>query len=267
MIAEMRIEPKSLGRASQAREVRFEARPSIHRETVDVFAARLSERLSELFGREVRARGTEPVAAPPPFDVTLTIGARAYVVDATKRGAVVMFDADDARRLAAYVFNENATGSADLTRIEDNLIQRIASEAIELASSFLGEAQRFAPATTRDVRNCVTSFSLRLQSPADVTIAFGLTEARDIGLGAPLAPQALFGVTVDAQVEFARTSLTASDIASLRIGSIVSFETTLDDPAVLRIGENVVAMGTCGASDGAAAFIVVPQAQLPPGAH
>ena len=146
-----------------------------------------------------------------------------------------------------------------LSVIEERLIERVVRELATLCTPFTGPQSNVNVATIDDVLACTTHFILRLGSPMDVAILVGLTDVEPPPPGLPLPPDALRDVAVTANVEFASAVLKAAQIAALRVGSVIEFTTTLDDPAFLRIDQTTIASGACGMCEGRPAFFVQQQ--------
>ena len=92
------------------------------------------------------------------------------------------------------------------------------------------------------------------------------TQDREIGLSrdpAPpseqkVAPSALWPVPLTVTARLAWTRVPASRIARLSLGSVLKFDTALDEPASLLIGDVEIARGECGVARGMMAFSVLP---------
>ncbi len=263
MIAELRVFRDPEETNPDVHRVIFEPRLSIARERIDAFSLATSQRLSELFGREVRAKGSEPRQGAIDFDPEVIRGSIAFVIEASERNAILLLSEEHAHRLAAYAFSEKTpTSKAGLSVIEERLIERVVREIATLCTPFTGSQSGVTVATIDDVMACTTHFILRLGSPMEIAILVGLTEEPPLPPGPPLSPDALRDVAVTANVEFASAILKAGQIAALRVGSIIEFDTSLDDPAFLRIDQTTIASGACGMCEGRPAFFV-QQEHLP----
>jgi len=257
VIAELRVFREAEADQPNVHRVIFEPRLSIAPERVDAFALASAQRLSELFGREIRVRPSDPKHGQIDFDPQVIRGSVAYHIEADDRDVLLLLSHEHARRLASYAFSEkSAAHKPGLSIIEERLVERVLRELGSLCTPFSGSQRAFSVATTDDVAMSTTHFILRLGTPVDVAILIGLTEPEEPPSGAPLAPAALFDVAVTGHVEFASTVLKASQIASLRVGSVIEFATSLDDPAYLRVENTTIASGVCGMCEGRPSFFV-----------
>jgi flagellar motor switch/type III secretory pathway protein FliN len=260
VIAELRVFRDPEEDHPGVHRVIFEPRLSIARERLEAFATASSQRLSELFGKEIRTRTSEPRHGAMDFDPNVIRGSIAFAVEAMERSAILLLSEEHARRLAAYAFSEKSPApKVGLSVIEERLVERIIRELATLCTPFTGSQESVNVATIDDVTACTTHFILRIGSPMDVAILVGLTAEESPPQGAPLDPHTLHDVTVTANVEFASAILKAAQIAALRIGSVIEFSTSLDDPAFLRIDQTTIASGACGMCDGRPAFFVQQQ--------
>jgi flagellar motor switch/type III secretory pathway protein FliN len=260
VIAELRVFRDPDDDNPDVHRVIFEPRLSVARERLEQFATASSERLSELFGKEIRTRASEPRNGAMDFDPNVIRGSIAFAIEAQQRNAILLLSEEHARRLAAYAFSEKSPApKVGLSVIEERLVERVVRELSTLCTPFTGPQEKINVATIDDVMACTTHFILRIGSPMDVAILVGLTEEEEPPQGPPIDPQMLRDVTVTANVEFASAILKASQIAALRIGSVIEFSTSLDDAAFLRIDSTTIASGACGMCDGRPAFFVQQQ--------
>ena len=258
MIAELRVFREAEAGQPNVHRVLFEPRLSIAPERVDAFAIASAQRLSELFGREIRVRPSDPRHGQIDFDPQVIHGSVSFRIDAEERSVLLLVSQEHARRLASYAFSEKTPAShkPGLSIIEERLVERVLRELGSLCTPFSGPQHSFSIATTDDVAASTTHFILRLGKPVDVAILVGLTEPEEPPSGPPMEPAALFDVGVTGRVEFASTILKASQIASLRVGSVIEFNTSLDDPAYLRVENTTIASGVCGMCEGRPSFFV-----------
>lgn len=258
MIAELRVFREPEADNPQVHRVIFEPRLSIARERVDAFSTAASQRLSELFGREIRTRSSDPKHGVIDFEPQIIRGSVAFVVECAERHVLLLLSQEHARRLAAYAFSEKAQTprQGGLSVIEERLVERVMRELATFCAPFAGSVHEFRVATTEDVAACTTHFILKLGAPVDVALLVGLTELEETPSGPSLSPQTLLDVEVTGRVEFASATLTAAQIAELRVGSVVELHTTLDDPAFLRVDGITVASGSCGICEGKPSFYV-----------
>lgn len=260
MIAELRVFREAEPGEPGVHRVIFEPRLSIAPERVEAFAIAASQRLTELFGREIRVRPSDPKHGQIDFDPQIIRGSAAFHIEASERNVLLLLSQEHARRLASYAFSEKTSPhKPGLSIIEERLVERVMRELGSLCTPFSGSQRSFTVATSDDVANSTTHFILRLGTPVDVAILVGLTEPEEPPVGPPLPPAALFDVSVEAHVEFASATLKASQLASLRVGSVIEFNTTLDDPAFLRVESTTVASGVCGMCEGRPSFFVQQQ--------
>jgi flagellar motor switch/type III secretory pathway protein FliN len=251
MIAALRFDDSGTPRFEPATNVRLSA--------VCAVANTVSEHLSRLLDRELSIDVFEPVIVPLGSHPALFANARVFLAHCRRSDLLVVFRERDARRIAACAFREGAKNreSCELSEIEEQVIERIGRALAPLCAPLCGELTSFAAANGPIERyECATYFELRLAAPIDAVIGIGLSRDPAPPPERRLAPSALWPVPVEVTARLARTRVAASRVARLSLGSVLKFDTALDEPASLLIGDIEIARGECGIARGVMAFSV-----------
>ena len=240
---------------------RFEPATNVRISAVCAVANTVSEHLSRLLDRELNIDVFEPVIVPLGSHPALFANARVFLAHCRRSDLLVVFRERDARRIAACAFGEGAKNrdGCELSEIEEQVIERIGHELAPLCAPLCGEMTSFAPANGPIERyECATYFELRLGAPIDAVIGIGLSRDPATPSEQKVAPSALWPVPLAVTARLAWTRVPASRIARLSLGSVLKFDTALDEPASLLIGDVEIARGECGVARGMMAFSVLP---------
>jgi flagellar motor switch/type III secretory pathway protein FliN len=241
----------------------FEPATNVRLETVCSVANAVREHLSRLLGREVSIDVFEPTFVPLGSQPALFSKARVFLAHAHRCDLLVVLRERDARRLTACAFREEleTIGERELSALEEQVLERLGRELAGLCAPLCGEVTSYGPANGPvDRYECATYFELRLGSPVDAVIGLGLSKDPAPPSGLKVAPADLAAVEVEVVARVARTRMPARSLAALRVGSVVRFDTALEEPASLRVGHVTVAKGTCGVRRDRLAFNVTTAA-------
>lgn len=256
MIADLRFErPDARG----VRRARFVPRPSIPVAAACVIAGNLRELLRELFGATCEVAIGEPTAIDERAWRTLTHDAHCFLTRGRQTDVVLVLSDGDARRLVLHAFGEGAPVSpAALTALERHAVERFAACCDPAFDPLCAERRGPARAVGGgDVPACVSYFDVRVRTPIAVTLGIGIVrDLPDPGPGGALSPAALREIHIDLQAEFARGTIDAGRLLSLRVGDVVRMDTKVASPAVLKTGSTRVATGACGIRGAYHAFSV-----------
>ena len=252
-------------RFDEAGRPRFEASTNVRIDAVCAVANSVTDHLSRLLEREIAIDVFEPTFVPLGAQPALFAGAYVYRAHARRCDLLVVLRAGDARRLTSCAFRDtDANADRALSAHEERVLDRIARELGNLCAPLCGEITSFDRAgASADRYECATYFELRVASPVDVRIGIGLSRDPAPPAGVTLGAAALADVRVDLRARVARARMTARELATLRVGSVVPFETALAEPATLLAGDVAVARGECGLHDGALAFNVTERTGSP----
>ncbi|MGH7708630.1 MAG: FliM/FliN family flagellar motor C-terminal domain-containing protein [Vulcanimicrobiaceae bacterium] len=238
---------------------RFEPATNVRLSAVCAVANTVTEHLSRLLDRELNIDVFEPVIVPIGSQPALFANARVFLAHCRSSDLLLVFRERDARRLAACAFREGAENleSRELSEVEEQVIERIGRELAPVCAPLCGEMMSFAPAHGPIERyECATYFELRLGSPVDAVIGLGLSRDPAPPSDRKLAHSALLPVWVDVTGRLARTRVPARRMMALSVGSVLRFDTALDEPASLLVGDVEIARGECGLHRGVMAFSV-----------
>ncbi len=244
-------------RFDRAGTPRFEPATNVRLATVCNVANTVTEHLARLLDCPVSIDLFEPVVVPLGAQPALFANATLFLARARRSDLLMVIRDRDARRLVACAFGleTDALSGRDLSAIEERVLAKIASEVSHLCAALTGEIRTVERAHGAvDAYDCATYFELRLAPPVDVVIGLGLAKdpvaASDVRIG----PSALEPVGIQLRAQLGRTRVAARTVMALRVGTVVTFDAALDEPAALLAGNTVVAQGECGVRNGKIAF-------------
>jgi flagellar motor switch/type III secretory pathway protein FliN len=238
---------------------RFEPATNVRLASVCAVANNVTEHLSRLLEREISIDVFEPVFVPLGSHPALFANAYVFHAHARRCDLLIVFRNGDARRLTACAFREDLAelGESQLSPHEERVLERVGRELANLCAPLCGELTSYGPAAGPvDRYECATYFELRIAPPVNVTIGLGLSKDPAPPASVKVAPGQLAPVAIEVRARVARAKMTAREIAALRVGAVVPFETALAEPATLLAGGVAVARGECGMQNGVLAFNV-----------
>lgn len=238
---------------------RFESATNVRLDTVCTVANSVRDHLSRLLDSAISLDLFEPTFVPLGSQPALFARAHVFLAHARRSDLLVVFRERDARRLTACAFREDLAkiGDRELSALEEQVLERLGRDLASLCAPLCGEVTSYGSADGPvELYECATYFELRIGSPLDAVIGLGLAKDPAPPSEVKVAPAALRPVPIEVVARVARTRMSARSLAALRCGSVVPFETALEEPATLLAGGVAVAKGTCGVRRDRLAFSV-----------
>ncbi len=238
---------------------RFESLTNVRLETVCAVANSVRDHLARVLDSPIAIDVFEPTFVPLGSQPALFAKAHVFLAHAHRSDLLVVFRERDARRLTACAFREDLAqiGERELSTLEEQVLERLGRELSDLCAPLCGEVTSYARANGPVERyECATYFELRIGSPVDAVVGLGLSKDPAPPSEVKIAPAALRRVPLEVVACVATTRMSARSLAALRRGSIVPFDTALEEPATLLAGGVPVAKGTCGVRRDRLAFSV-----------
>ena len=258
MIAALAFEPDRGG----VRRARFVPCPRLPVDAACVLANGVREALRTLLGEACAVTIGEPVALDAPAWRSLAHDALLFATPGRATDVVFVLAARDARRLVQAAFGEDATAEdGSWSALETGAIERIVARCANACEALCVE--RRGPTTTVDstrMPHSVAYFDVRVSAPVALTIGVGiLRELPATPPSATLTPAALGGLRVEVRAILGRATLPLPRLLDLRVGSVVPLSTKVEDEGELNLAGQRIALGTCGARNGHAAFEIRSQ--------
>lgn len=254
MIAELAFERSP----ARVRRARFARRPAIPVEAACVVANGIREALRTLLG-DARLTIGEPVAIDALAWRALMRDALVFVTPGRVTDVIFAIGRGDARALVRAAFGEehvvhDATWSALESGAIERIIARCAGGVDCLCAERRGLTRAAEPA---QIPACVAFFDVRVAAPVAVTIGVGIVRELPMpvpagSLGAPMIGR----IEADLRVVVGRAAIPASRMLALRVGDVIGFATKVDGDGELNLAGQRIALGSCGAVNGRAAFEV-----------
>jgi flagellar motor switch/type III secretory pathway protein FliN len=258
VIATLVFEPArgGIGRA------RFVRRPSLPVEAACVVANGVREALRTLLGEACTVTLGEPVALDAPAWRSLVHDALLFATPGRATDVVFVLAPRDARRLVAAAFGEDTTSEDGAwSALEAGAIERIVARCANACDALCVE--RRGPTSAVDaarVPRSVAYFDVRVSAPVALTLGVGiLRELPETPPSATLTPAALGSVAVDVRVVVGRGTMPVPRLLELQPGSVVPLNTKVEEEGELNLAGQRIALGSCGARNGRAAFEVRTQ--------
>ncbi|MBV9104273.1 MAG: FliM/FliN family flagellar motor switch protein [Candidatus Eremiobacteraeota bacterium] len=209
------------------------------------------DRIAALLRCEVSAELIEPIALDPTLQALLLDGAHIVRAKGERTDAFIVIDRQEGSRLARYIFGASEpSGAVPLSSIESSAIEQL-SGVVALACAPL--CGRLGTLTQESPRCAAVEaqnyFEIQFTRPIRFTIGVGATGEPDLSTSACPAIEQFRGVPMSARVRLGRARVTVSELAKLRIGSVVPLDVQLDE-SLMRVGNTVIARGFAGIKDG-----------------
>lgn len=232
----------------------FASRAGIDPARVCGVAASVRARLADHLGYAPQVDVFDPMIPDKAAWPVIFSDATVFEMRAEVAASLIVRNAD-ARRLVAAAFGEPTSPLCGaLSPIEARVLERLVREIASALENLTGPAGG-APqqTTTPAAHRCY--FEMRFGAPIDATVGVALEEPPRPQLGT-LVPQILSDVQIECSAEIPVATRSARELATLRVGSIVRFDTKGGDLATLKVGGQTVASGECGSHGESAAFLI-----------
>lgn len=238
------------------RRARWRSRSELPVSAACVIANAVRESLAAAIAMPVSLRLLAPVLPSREAWKTIGEGALLYRARGSLADAAFVIRMDDARALAAAAFGEAAMHARDLSRVERELLDRLARSLGGALAHACGRDVA-PPERILDISGYTTYFELLLERP--VRARLGVALSREPALppaGATLRPADLLGVELEVRVQLGKGALPAGAFLDLRPGTIVPMMTKIGEPGVLLTDGTRLARGECGSRGQRSAFAV-----------
>jgi flagellar motor switch/type III secretory pathway protein FliN len=251
------LEPR-LGRHGRAlREIGFARRSGLPLSAACLVANGVREHFGRLLGRALETEVIAPVVPAAHLFRVLFQEAIIRRVRGRLCEAFIAVRPDDARRFIAVAFVEPERGPTALSQVERLTLDRLFAVLPPLCVPLCGDVRGVsAEIPERAAAEARTYFEVRIASGVDAALGFALTVDPLQESVPALALEDLQDLELECAVECARGTLGVDAAARLHEGMTLPFETLLEDAGTLRVGEALIARGTCGTRGGRAAFVV-----------
>jgi hypothetical protein len=256
------IDARPLADGRTLRQIAFVPRSTLPLSATCLVANGVRETLARLLATEVDVELVEPQVPGAAARRVLLAGASIVRVRGRQCDGYVVIRAADARRLAALAFGERERSEREpLSKIERTTLERVVAGLVPLCTTLCGTLGPFAPEpVARATADLATYFEVRTTGEPCIAIGFGLSRDPREEVAERITLEHLADVELAGRVEFAHGSLGAAAFSRLRAGAVVSLETPLGAPGVLRFGGVAFARVTCGAANGRSAIALAGDA-------
>jgi flagellar motor switch/type III secretory pathway protein FliN len=258
VIAGLTFEPAR----GRVRRARFVPTPALPVDAACVVANGVREALRALLGEACSVTIGEPVALDAVAWRNLVSDALLFATPGRATDVVFVLAARDARRLVAAAFGEDAASEGGAwSALEAGAIERIVARCANACDALCVE--RRGPTSAVDpahLPRSVAYFDVRVAAPVAVTLGVGIL--REIPAPPPAATlslETLGEVAVDVRAVLGHGTLPAARLLDLRAGSLVPLRTKVEGEGELNLAGQRIALGTCGARNGRAAFEAGPK--------
>ncbi|HEV3156960.1 MAG TPA: FliM/FliN family flagellar motor C-terminal domain-containing protein [Candidatus Baltobacteraceae bacterium] len=259
MIASLEFgRPQLDARGRRVARPMFRTRSTLPLSAACVVANGAREQLSRLLGREVDAELIEPTIPSGQARAILFANARIVCVRGRVGDAFVIVRPEDARRMVCIAFDEKERVASDpLSEIERQTLERVLGALVPLCASLCGAVVKGEYSAEADAHaRCATYFEVRILGDLPFALGFGLSRDPIEELGRRITMEHLAQTTLAVRGELAKGRVALRKLTKLEVGSIVPFESVLDDMGRLVVGRRAIARGTCGVAAGRTAFAV-----------
>lgn len=230
----------------RVRASRFEKRSLLPVSAACVVANGVRQTLGELLGATVAVRLLEPVLPAREAWSQICAGAIVFAISGESSDAALVLRAEDALALAGAALGERIEGFRRLSPIENELIVRMARALSGTLAAVCGAPRTAAPSTLRELTGFTTYFELIVEEPVGARIGVALSREPRPAVHPGIVPDSLNALEVELLVEAAHAYMSAAEIANVRAGQVVMFDSVLGDAAIVRAGETIVGRGECG---------------------
>lgn len=237
------------------RRARFRPRSEMPVSAACVIANAVRESLGVALAVPVSLRLLAPVLPSPQAWHAICGGALIYRARGSLGEAAFVLRAADASALAVAAFGETETHARDLSRVEREMLDRLARSLGGALAHVCGRDVA-PPERILDIPGYTTYFELLLERPVRARLGVALSKEPPAH-GAPgLRPADLLGVELEVSVELGHGLLAAGAFLDLRPGVIVPMMTKIGEPGVLLTDGTRLARGECGSRGRRSAFAV-----------
>lgn len=208
------------GAGAPMNPARFEERSLLPVSAACVVANAMRERLSSLTRCEIDLRLWPPaIPQAQAWDVILH-EASVYVVRGTLCDAAIVLRAKDAHALAALLFGEQSTWSADgvLSPLETEITRRAVSALSSALSAVCGET---ALARSAGGIDALTYFELHVLEPVACCLGVALSREPQASTGARIDAACIGRAGVTLSVEMPLLDVLAARVAALQPGDVL----------------------------------------------
>lgn len=237
------------------RRARFRPRSEMPVSAACVIANAVRESLGAALATPVSLRLLAPVLPSREAWEKICNGALLYRARGSLADACFVMRMADARALAAAAFGEADTYARDLSRVERELLDRLARSLGGALAHACGRDVA-APERILDISGYTTYFELLLERPVRARLGVALSRETPPQGGPTLRPDDLLGVELEVRAQLSHGALPAAAFLDLRPGVIVPMMTKIGEPGVLLTDGTRLARGECGSRGQRSAFAV-----------
>ena len=237
------------------RRARFRPRSQMPLSVACVIANAVRESLGAALATPVSLRLLAPVLPSAAAWQTICAGAFFFRSRGPLADAAYVMREDDARAIAAAAFGEPEPQVRDLSRIERELIERLARSLGGALAHACGR-DLSPPERILDISGYTTYFELLVERPVRARLGVAISRERAEQGGPTLQPADLLGVELEVRVELGHGALPAGAVLDLRPGTVVPMMTKIGEPGVLLTDGTRLARGECGSRGRRSAFAV-----------
>ena len=244
---------------SRVRSAHFEERSLLPAAAACVVAGGVREALGALMGSTLDVRIFEPSIPTPQAWTVILKDALLYRVAGPASDAAIVLRPGDALKLAAALFGEPqnpAPNARKLSPIEHEMLDRGVKAIAGSLSAVCGGRDKLAIEPVVAIEGLTTFFEVLIQEPVDARIGVALSRDPTPEPCPLLCVDDLAEVRLPTVVSFELGTATASAIAEMRPGEILSVDAWRLLCGALAVFGKQIARGRCGARNDRYAFVV-----------
>jgi flagellar motor switch/type III secretory pathway protein FliN len=211
------------------------------------------ERVRTLLRVDARCEMYPPVVLDGAVWERIVENARTFAIAGARRDAVLVFALQDAKRIVARAFEEEAPRGDALSMLEERVLASFARELEPALEALCGPSRAVGPALPLRAEEYV---EIRIVAPIDAAIGIGLGPAAPHTGGRFLSPAALEECALDCSARLGVATVDFFTLARLGIGDVLRLDAKVGPSATLNLGSNPIALGEGGISAGHTAFLV-----------
>jgi flagellar motor switch/type III secretory pathway protein FliN len=212
--------------------------------------------LRRAFATNLTAEVTPPCIPDPEDRRVILSDAHVVCAEDPSPIAYCVIRRRDAAALLANAFAEKERSQEAYSDVELRMLDRIAVELLA-ACGEQGSSRTYVRRAPKAVfSECAGYFEVHVQGGFRAAFGFGYLGDPRRTPGKPLGLSGVENVMLSLRVQVARGALTLRQLADLRLGSLLSLSSELQEQALLRSGQVPIAPGELGICRGRVAFRV-----------